>query len=236
MVGGQTNFSYTGISKPVSNYNDGALGADLKLDTNTTIGASISYWGGGNTNQPHNYGYYQSTDGPALAYNSFFNNSAHAGSGIANLYLDKSLAGEQTIRADVDYLYYDTKSLSNSQSSFTDSQGNQAGSADSLFSPVQRDFGNTVIKVLVGKLDYSKQLNKKIKLEAGAKSHLQPHRRQLWYRDNFENGRLGARHRWGLANNFITYETIDAGYACTFNMQLDSVDQSCCWRTLRVFT
>ena len=153
LVGGQTDFSYTGISKPVSNYNDGTLGADLKIDTTTTIGASVSYWGGGNTNLPHNYGYYQSTDAPALTYNSFFNNSSHAGNGIANLYLDKTLVGKQTIRADLDYLYYNTRSVSNSQSSFTDNQGNPAGNADSLFSPVQRDFGNTLIKVVIGKLD-----------------------------------------------------------------------------------
>jgi outer membrane receptor protein involved in Fe transport len=219
LVGGQTDFSYTGISKPVSNYNDGTLGVDIKLDTVTTIGASANYWGGGNTNLPHNYGYYQSTDA-TLTYNSFFNNSSHAGIGIANLYFDKTLAGKQTIRADLDYLYYNTRSLSNSQSSFTDSQGNPGGSADSLFSPVQRDFGNTVIKVLIGKLDYSKQLSKKVKLETGAKATYSRTTARSGIED-FENG-VWTPNIVGSANNFITYETIDAGYL-TFNMQLDSV-------------
>ena len=218
LVGGQTNFSYTGISKPVSNYNDGTLGADIKLDTVTTIGASVNYWGGGNTNLPHNYGYYQSTDA-TLTYNSFFNNSSHAGIGTANLYLDKTLGGKQTIRADLDYLYYNTRSLSNSKSSFTDNQGNQAGSTDSLFSPVQRDFGNTQINVWVGKLDYSKQLNKKIKLEAGGKATYSRTTANSGI-ENFENG-VWTPNIVGSANNFITYETIDAGYL-TFNMQLDS--------------
>ncbi len=220
ILGGQANFSYTGISKPISNYNDGTLGADLKFDTGTTIGASVNYWGGGSTNLPHNYGYYQFENAPTLTYNSFFNNSSHLGNGITNLYFDKTLAGEQTIRADLDYLYYNTRSLSNSQSSFTDNQGNPAGSADSLFSPVQRDFGNTLIKVLIGKLDYSKQLNKKIKLEAGAKAtYIRTAARSGI--ENFENG-VWVPDIVGLANNFITYETIDAGYL-TFNMQLDSV-------------
>jgi outer membrane receptor protein involved in Fe transport len=218
LVGGQTDFSYTGISKPISNYNDGTLGADIKPDTATTIGASANYWGGGNTNLPHNYGYYQSADSN-LTYNSFFNNSSHINNGIANLYLDKRLAGEQTIRTDLDYLYYQTRSLSNSQSSFTDSQGNAAGGSDSLFSPVQRDFGNTVIKVLVGKLDYSKQLNKKMKFEAGAKgTHTRTTARSGI--EDFENG-VWVPNTVGSANNFTTYETIDAGYL-TFNMQLDS--------------
>lgn len=219
LVGGQTDFSYTGISKPVSNYNDGTLGADIKLDTVTTIGASVNYWGGGNTNLPHNYGYYQSADA-LLTYNSFFNNSSHLGNGIANLYFDKKLAGEQTVRADLDYLYYNTRSLSNSQSSFTDSRGNPAGNADSLFSPVQRDFGNTVIKVLIGKLDYSKQLNKKIKIEAGAKATYSRTTANSGI-ENFENG-VWVPNTVGSANNFITYETIDAGYL-TFNIQFDSV-------------
>jgi outer membrane receptor protein involved in Fe transport len=220
ILGGQTNFSYTGISKPVSNYNDGTLGADVKLDTGTTIGASVNYWGGGSSNLPHNYGYYQFEDAPTLTYNSFFNNSSHLGNAITNLYLDKSLAGEQTIRADFDYLYYNTRSLSNSQSSFTDSRGNPAGSADSLFSPIQRDFGNTQIKVLIGKLDYSKQLNKKIKLEAGAKAAYTRTTARSGI-ENFENG-VWVPDIVGLANNFKTYEAIDAGYL-TFNMQLDSV-------------
>ncbi|MDO3626423.1 TonB-dependent receptor [Mucilaginibacter sp. BT774] len=219
LVGGQTDFSYTGISKPISNYNDGTLGADIKLDTVTTIGASLNYWGGGNTNLPHNYGYYQSSDA-TLTYNSFFNNSSHLGNGIANLYLDKTLAGKQTIRADLDYLYYHTRSLYNSQSTFTDNQGNPAGNADSLFSPMQRDFGNTVIKVLIGKLDYSKQLNKKIKLEAGAKATYSRTTARSGIED-FENG-IWVPNTVGSANNFITYETIDAGYL-TFNIQLDSV-------------
>ncbi len=219
LVGGQTDLSYTGISKPVSNYNDGTLGADIKLDTVTTIGASVSYWGGGNTNLPHNYGYYQSTDAPALTYNSFFNNSSHLGNGIANLYLDKTLARKQTVRADLDYLYYNMRSLSNSQSSFTDNQGNPAGNADSLFSPVQRDFGNTQIKILIGKLDYTKQLNKKIELEAGVKTTYSCTIARSGI-ENFENG-IWVPNTVGSANNFITYETIDAGYL-TFNMQLDS--------------
>ncbi|HTK19370.1 MAG TPA: TonB-dependent receptor [Mucilaginibacter sp.] len=218
LVGGQTDFSYTGISKPVSNYGDGTLGADIKLDTSTTIGGSVNYWGGITTNLPHNYGYYQSAD-ETLTYNSFFNNSSHLGNGIANLYIDKSLAGKQTIRADLDYLYYNTRSFSNSQSSFTDSQGNQAGSADSLFSPTQRDFGNTVIKVLIGKLDYSKQLSKKIKLEAGAKATYSRTTANSGIED-FENG-TWVPNTVGSANNFITYEKIDAGYLA-FNMQLDS--------------
>jgi len=220
ILGGQADFSYTGISKPISNYNDGTIGADIKLDTATTIGASINYWGGGNTNLPHNYGYYSFADAPTLNYNSLFNNSSHLGNAIANLYLDKDLAGKQKIRADLDYLYYKTRALSNSQNSFTDNQGNQGGSADSLFSPVQRDFGNTLIRVLIGKLDYSKQLNKNAKLEAGSKATYSRTNARSGI-ENFENG-VWVPNIVGQANNFVTYEAIDAGYA-TFNMQLDSL-------------
>jgi hypothetical protein len=219
LVGGQTTFSYTGISRPVGNYNDGTIGADLKTDTATTIGASFNYWGGGSTNRAHNYGYYLFEDAPTLNFNSLFNNSGHVGNAITNLYLDKDLAGKQAIHADFDYLYYNTRSLSNSQNSFIDNQGNPAGSADSLFSPVQRDFGNTLIKVLIGKLDYSKQLNKKMKLEAGAKATYSNTTANSGI-ENFENG-VWVPDIVGLANNFVTYEEIEAGYL-TFDIQLDS--------------
>jgi len=220
ILGGPVDFSYTGISKPVSNYNEGTIGADVKLDTATTIGASINYWGGGNTNLPHNYGFYILPAAPTLTYNSLFDNSSHVGNGIANLYLDKDLPGKQKIRADLDYLYYNTRSLSNSQNTFTDSQGNPGGNADSLFSPVQRDFGNTAIKVFIGKLDYSNQLSKNIKLEAGAKGTYSRTDARSGIED-LENG-IWVSNIVGAANNFITYETIDAGYL-TLNMQLDSL-------------
>lgn len=220
IVGGQEDFSYTGISKPISNYSDGTLGADVKLDTSTTIGASIYYGGGGTTNLPHNYGDYIFPDAPSLTYNSLFNNTSHLDNAIANLYLDKHLVGEQTIRTDLDYLYYYTRSLSNSESSLTDSLGNPAGNSGNLFSPVQRDFGNTRIQVLIGKLDYSKQLNKKIKLEAGAKATYSRTNANSGI-ENLENG-VWVPNVVGSANNFIAYETIDAGYL-TFNMQFDSV-------------
>lgn len=220
ILGGQSDFSYTGISRPISNYNDGTLGADIKPDTGTTIGANVNYWGGGNTNLAHNYGYYLVEDVSTLNYNSLFNNSGHAGVGTANLYLDKNLAGKRTIRADLDYLYYKTRSLSNSQSSFTDNKGTPAGGTDSLFSPVQRDFGNTLIQVFIGKLDYSKQLNRKIKLEAGAKATYTRTNASSGI-ENFENN-VWVPDIVGQANNFITYEAIDAGYL-TFNMQIDSL-------------
>ena len=220
LVGGQTDLSYTGISKPISNYSDGTIGADLKLDTTTTIGASVNYWGGGNTNHPHNYGYYRLGDAPPLTYNSFFDNSGHSDNAISNFYFDKSLKDNQTIRADLDYLYYHTRSLSNSQSSFTDNQGNPAGGADSLFSPIQRDFGNTQIKVLIGKLDYSRQLNKKLKLETGVKATYTRTAANSGI-ENLENG-IWVPDIVGLANNFVTYEKIDASYL-TLTMQLDSV-------------
>lgn len=220
IVGGHEDFSYTGISKPISNFGDGTLGADITLDTATTFGASVNYWGGGNTNLPHNYGDYIFPDAPSLTFNSFFNNSSHLDNAIANLYLDKHLAGQQTIRTDLDYLYYNTRSLSNSQSSLTDSLGNPAGNSGSLFSPVQRDFGNTRIQVLIGKLDYSRQLNKKIKVEAGAKVTYTRTTASSGIED-LENG-VWVPNIVGSANNFVTYETIDAGYV-TLNMQLDSV-------------
>ena len=220
IVGGHEDFSYTGISKPISNFGDGTLGADITLDKATTLGASVNYWGGGNTNLPHNYGDYIFPDAPSLTFNSFFNNFSHLDNAIANLYLDKRLAGEQAIRTDLDYLYYNTRSLSNSQSSLTDSLGNPAGNSGNLFSPVQRDFGNTRIQVLIGKLDYSKQLNKKIKLEAGAKATYTRTTASSGIED-FENS-VWVPNIVGSANNFVTYETIDAGYL-TFNMQLDSV-------------
>lgn len=219
IVGGETTFSYTGISWPVSNYNDGTLGADIKPDTLTTIGASVNYWGGSTVNLPHNYGYYLFRDAPTLTYNSLFSTFSHPGNAITNVYLDKNLAGKQSVRADLNYLYYATRSLSHSQSSFTDNQGNPAGSADSLYSPTQRDFGNTHIKVLIGKLDYSKQLNKKMKLEAGAKVAYSRTNARSGI-ENFESG-AWVPNIVGSANNFITYEAIDAVYL-TFNVQSDS--------------
>jgi hypothetical protein len=55
-------------------------------------------------------------------------------------------------------------------SSFINSKGNRAGNNDTMYSPVQHGHANTTIQVGVGKIDYTKQLNEKIKIETGIKN------------------------------------------------------------------
>jgi len=219
IVGGQSDFGYTGISKPVGNYHSGEIGADIRPDTATTLGVNISYWGGNTTNMPHNYGYFLFDASPALYYNSLFEDSSRPTNAEADVYIDKNLPGKQKIHAEMDEIYYHVQTLANSQNSFTDSEGNPAGGTDSLFSPIQRDFGSTRINVLVGKADYSNQLTAKTSLEGGAKFTYSRTDANSGI-ENMVNG-VWVPDVVGQANNFITYEAINAAYV-SLHLQPDA--------------
>jgi outer membrane receptor protein involved in Fe transport len=119
----------------------------------------------------------------------------------------------------VDGIYYRVRTLSGSQSTFDDSQGQPAGTTDSLYSPIQRSFGDTKINVLISKADYTKQFSAKTSLDAGAKVTYS----RTIANSGIENLVNGA---WvpdvvGQANNFVTYEAISAAYV-SLHLQPDA--------------
>jgi outer membrane receptor protein involved in Fe transport len=88
---------------------------------------------------------------------------------MASAYLEKKIRPGEQITYDVEYLYYHNNSPSEVFNSVVNKDGHQIAVNDSLFSPHQKGPSEITIHVGVFKIDYSRQLSKKVKLEAGVK-------------------------------------------------------------------
>ena len=219
VIGGQTSFHYTSIGKPVSNYQDANAGIDYQIDPKTTLGGSIHYFVGTYHNNSNNHGNYALRPDSNLLFNSYLNGINHSLNMINSFYFEKKISNGEKINFDADYIYYKSDGPTEVQSSFVDNHGNQAGAKDSLYAPRQRDLANTTIQVGVVKIDYTKQLNPKLKLEAGTKGTYT----RSYSVSGIENM---VDNKWvlssvGVSNNLGTKEVIGAAYA-TFNLQIDT--------------
>jgi iron complex outermembrane recepter protein len=157
-------------TKLVRNNHDATLGFDYKLNPKTTLGASITYNNSRRSGSTFTNAGYNVLPDSLLQYTG--KNSGHDlwNNLVNSLYIERSLRKEGKITAGIDYLYFNNTDHSSVQSSFINKHGMQAGADESLFSPGQQGFANTTIKVIVSRIDYTKQLKKNIKLEAGIKN------------------------------------------------------------------
>jgi hypothetical protein len=220
VIGGQTEFRYTGLSKPISNYHDAELGADIRPNQKTTLGGSIFFSDGNNQNSNYNHGLYALHPDSVLLFNSYLDGNNHSYNTIGSVYMERELNKGEKINIAMDYIYYKSTGQTNVQSTFVDNYGNPAGANDSLYAPRQRDLVNTAIKVGVIKADYSNQISSRLKFEAGAKGTF-TRSNSVSGIENMQNGQW-VLSSVGVSNNLRTKEVIAAAYA-TFNAQIDTV-------------
>ena len=153
----------------VRNNHDATVGFDLKLNPKTTIGSSISYnKSNASGNTITNAGYNVLPDS-LLQFTGDNGGKNHWNNLVSSIYMEKLLRQGEKINIDLDYLYFNNNGRSDVQSSFINKHGIQAGADEILFSPRQKGFANTRIQVGVAKIDYTKQLGEKVKLETGIK-------------------------------------------------------------------
>lgn len=219
-LGGQTAFHYTGVGNPVSNYHNAAAGIDINAGAKTTIGGNIYYSFGRDDNHSNNYGHYALKPDSDLLFNSMLHGINNSRNLINSFYFENELSKGEKLNFAADYIYYKNNGPTQVQSSFIDSNGSEAGKNDSLYAPQQRDLANTVIKVSVAKIDYVKQFNSKLKLEAGAKGSLTRTNSASGI-ENYVDGRW-VLSTVGVSNNLATKELIGAAYG-TLTTQIDSL-------------
>lgn len=148
---------------------DATIGLDVKLNAKTTIGANLTYNASRATTTNFSGANYLLLPDSLLTYYGRIDRVNRWRNLVSSIYLEKEISPGSKINFDMDYLYFKNDNPSQIHSSLVTENGKQVTSNDSLFSPRQRGFANTVIQVGVVKADYSRQLNSKIKLEAGIK-------------------------------------------------------------------
>ena len=170
-LGGPMDVLFVNTYKPVQNDHDATLGLDARLDPKTKIGASITFSSLNVTTSAYNHRVFDVLPDSLLTFDGKILVTNRWRSLINSVYLEKEISEGEKITYDIDYLYYKNDNPTGVQSSFVNKAGEQAGTNnDTLYSPDQRGSSNTDIRVGVGKVDYLKQLSKKVKLEAGAKA------------------------------------------------------------------
>lgn len=209
LLGGPSSSDFLSVTKSVGNSHNIILGADVNLTPRTIIGGNIN----GNisrvTDHTLNHGEYLVNK--TTAYNMdadirVNNNWDNLG---ASVYAERKMREGEQLNIDLDYLYYKNNRPSAGISAFVDSAGHTPGTNDTLFAPVQRTFSVSSMQIGVLKMDYSRQLSPKIKIETGLKGT---------YTKNNSNSRIESflDEAWvsstAAINNIIMKEVIGAAY------------------------
>ena len=168
--GGKLAVLFTNHSKMVQTGQDARAGIDIKLNPSTTIGGNLSWSSSRYKYNAHNHLLYNVLPDSLLTFDGTVRGDSRSNTMISSAYLEKSIGKSDKLSMDINYIYFNHNMPSAINSSFIDKNGNRAGNNDTMYSPVQHGHANTTIQVGVGKIDYTKQLNEKIKMETGIKN------------------------------------------------------------------
>ncbi|HWK06867.1 MAG TPA: TonB-dependent receptor [Puia sp.] len=216
-LGGQMDVVVWDTTKSLQNSQDASLGIDHKLNSKTTVGGSINYNGSHGSSNTVNHSLYNILPDSLLLFDGSIGETSRWNNWTSSVYAERMLRKGEKINFDIDYLSFNTHSPSEVQSSFLDKNGTEAGGNDTLFSPRQRGFANTLIQVGVGKIDYTRQFSKKWSLEAGVKGTYTRSTSQSGIESLVNGSWVVARSE--TSNNILMKEGIGAAYASA-NAQL----------------
>jgi len=217
-LGGKMNVGFWSTTKPVQDVHNLKIGIDTKLNPKAIIGGSISYDRQHTVSVAVNRSEYRILPDSLLIFNGEIDGASRWDNLATAMYLEKELGHGGKINVDLDYLYYHNDNNAYVQSNFTNSDGVLAGANDSLYSPYQKSFARTAIQIAVVKMDYSKQLSKKLKLEAGVKGTFTRDPNVSGIEKWLNNGWVASAE---TSNDRVMKEGIGAGYA-SLHAQIDS--------------
>lgn len=216
LLGGQNYTDILSEIRSTDNSHNATLGFETKLSSTLTIGSNINYNNSRVTISTHNTAFYDVEPDSLYTLDANIYGDNRWQNLITSLYAVKNLGKGGQINVDIDYLYYKNSNPSDAHSSYHDINGNEAGSNDTLFSPWQKGFAHSSIKVGVGKIDFTRQLSPRLKLETGIKGT---------YTSNSGLSRIESLvdgtwvSRGETSTNIVMKESIGAAYA-SVNAQL----------------
>lgn len=170
VLGGRIEALCQDTTNLVRDNHDATFGLDIKLNPKTVVGVSIAWNSSKASSTTFTHAGYNVLPDSLLLFNGERNGINRWKNLVSSVYGEKEIREGEKINVDMDWLYYKNNNPTDVQSSFLDKNGNTAGTNnDSLFAPRQKGFANTTIQVGVIKMNYTKQVSKKIKLETGIK-------------------------------------------------------------------
>ncbi|MDR3714616.1 MAG: outer membrane beta-barrel family protein [Puia sp.] len=205
-------------TRQVQNNHNLSIGLDATLSPKTTIGGNINYNNIHSSSVSADRQIFNVLPDSLLLFNGFISGINRWRNLSSSMYLEKKIRQGEQININLDWLYFNNDRPNEVQSSFRDGKGDPAGTNnDTLFSPRQRGYASTAIQVGVLKMDYSKQLSRKLKLETGVKGTYTWDKSGSGIESLVDGDWTG---RSGTSNNIAMKEGIGAAYA-SMNAQLD---------------
>ncbi|MEO6730796.1 MAG: TonB-dependent receptor [Ferruginibacter sp.] len=216
MGGGIHAFGWTTTHARFINHN-ATVGLDAKLNAKTTIGGSIIYTrnkasGAGDTDFSYNI-----LPDSILQFEGRNAGMSRWNNMISTVYVERVLRATEKISLNVDHLFFSNDRPYQVEGTFVNKHGEEAGNGQALSAPEQRGFAKTNIRVFVGKVDYTNELSKKAKMEAGVKSNYTQSTSYSGF-ESLVNGEWISDPQ--AVNNIVMKEGIAAAYA-SFNTQIN---------------
>ncbi|MEZ2334593.1 TonB-dependent receptor [Mucilaginibacter sp. RCC_168] len=215
-LGGDVAVVFDSYAKRVQNDHNANVGADIKLNTKTTLSGNLTYNTSSAALTTTNHAGYNVLPDSLLTYNGLNTSQNRWNNLVSSISIDRQINTNDKISFDADYIYYHNDNPSQVQTTFVNKHGQVAGTNDSLNSPQQRGFAATTIKVGVAKVDYTKQLNPKLKLETGIKGTYTTSSSSSGLESLLDNTWV---KRTESANEIYMKEGIGAAYA-SFNAEI----------------
>ncbi|HXB06550.1 MAG TPA: TonB-dependent receptor [Puia sp.] len=169
-IGGPAGFVFHDTNSWVSNNHNLLAGVDRRLGRGWVAGASVSYSNSTTNSVTHNRGIYTIPADSVLLFNGVIHGHSHWDNLVASLTVDKDFGKGGKLGLGVDWLDYSNNRPSTVLGNFVDGHGELVGiTNDSLFASANKGYSVTKIGVGVIRADYSRELSKRWRLEAGVK-------------------------------------------------------------------
>jgi iron complex outermembrane receptor protein len=169
-LGGPASFEYWNLTRETNNSHNAVAGVDAQPGKGFTLGGSVTYNYSGAVTDGNTNAYYTIPPDSVLAFDSRGRGKSHWNNVIASIHAEKIFRPGEKLGLATDWISYSNDRPTNVTGTFTDSHGEAVTTAnDSLFSPGQRGYSHTTIRIGVGKADYSRQVSPGFRLEAGVK-------------------------------------------------------------------
>ncbi|KAA9357022.1 TonB-dependent receptor domain-containing protein [Larkinella humicola] len=170
VFGGRLDVVAWDTTTAVQNNHTATVGIDYKINPKTGVGGSINF--NRNTTSSTRYAgaTYTILPDSLLLYEGKVQGDNRWKNLSSTVYLERELRPGEKFTADLDYLYFKNDNPATVYSLFQNRDRTPVGSETNLFAPRQQSFAHTTLQVGVFKVDYSKPIAPKLKIETGLKA------------------------------------------------------------------
>lgn len=208
VLGGNVRFDFLNQSERKLNSHNAMLGMDQQLGKNTIVGGNLRMVNSRNISMVKNVGSYDIEPDSFIHMDIGVDGANRWKNFSGNLYWEQKIRTKSTLSLHVDYLRFDNRSPSHSQSNFSNKTGENIFPEGNIYALKTRGESQTQVEARVVKVDWNQKVNKQIEWDSGIKatfsqtqnrSQLEQLDQAQWVRDSRSSLALQMREIIGAA-------------------------------------